>query len=271
MGPDLAARELRSALAEADEAIEVDWRRRSQLLTAMGRFVGAAQTAVFGFGEASALAASWANCALRLPGNPPPAVAALTDPVTLRGRVNHLTEAPVRFELCDRAALAKAACQVGFPCVVKPRAGGCRRRDRIAVGGVHTLHSALDAEALAERLPPQAELLVEEYLSGPRYSVEAHSYFGAHTIMGVTPRDPDGHGGLDEHTAPQVHRLVTDTLDAADYWTGPSQTTVIVTARGPRLVSSRPCPGRDSGSGLYELTIAAVLDLPQPAHHARAG
>jgi hypothetical protein len=190
VGPDLTAWELRPALAWADEAIETDWREHRRLLAALGRFAGADQVSVFGFGDASALPAARANAALRLPGNPPQAVAALRDPVPLRDRV----------------------------------------------------------------VPP-AERRRDEFPAGPEYGVEAHSYFGTHTVVRVIPE------GLEERTC-QVRRLVTAALDTAEYRVGPSHLTVIVTARGPRLLTTRPCPA--SGTGLYGVTVAAVLGLPQP-------
>ncbi|MDK1473841.1 hypothetical protein QNO07_10480 [Streptomyces sp. 549] len=257
VGPDLAAPGMRQTAAEADGMIEADWSDRRALVGALGAFARHDRAAVFGFDPASALAASWANAALRLPGNPPPVVAALTDPAVLRDRTNQFTAHPVRFELCEPAALAKAAAKVGFPCTVVPRG--------TTPAGNHTLRDAASARELATTLPDDAPLLVEQYLPGPRYEAEAHSFGGAHTVLAVRP-DLRPDEDLDEEP---IRRLVGDVLDAIDYRVGPSLVSVAATPDGPRLLTARPGAGRDSG--LCALTVAAQLDLPPPADHAQAG
>ncbi|WP_059012470.1 ATP-grasp domain-containing protein [Streptomyces specialis] len=279
LAPDLSAPGIGQAAAAADEALTVDWADHPRLMMAIGHLANLpARASVFGFAEASALVAARANEALRFPGNPHAAVAYLTDKASLRGKVNQLTGSPVRFEHCDRATLlAAVAARVGFPCVVKPRTG-CGGQD------VHLLRDAADATALAAALASEPALIVEEYLDGPEYSVEAHSRAGSHTILAVTRKYTSGAPGcletgydlpadLDAETTGRVHQLVTATLNAAGQRSGPSQTEVIVTARGPRLVESHAHPGADhisdlllmaGGTDLAALTIASVLGLPEP-------
>ncbi|ARQ70420.1 ATP-grasp domain-containing protein [Streptomyces marincola] len=286
LAPDLSAPAVREAVAVADEALTVDWSDHPRLMMAIGHLAHLpARAAVFGFAESSALSAARANEALRFPGNPHAAVAYLTDKATLRGKVNQLTGAPVRFEHCDRAAhLVAVSERVGFPCVAKPRTGS---------GGqdVHLLRSAADAMLLAAELPYEPALIVEEYLDGPEYSVEAHSAAGRHTVLAVTRKynacDEDcaatGYdlpADLDPVTVREIHDLVIATLTTAGQRSGPSQTEVVLTARGPRLIESHAHPGADhisdllllaTGTDIAALTIASVLQLPVPAPRRGGG
>ncbi|MFD5318021.1 ATP-grasp domain-containing protein [Streptomyces sp. NPDC127098] len=286
LAPDLSRPGVREAVALADQAITVDWTDHPQLMMAIGHLTNLpARAAVFGFTEASALIAARANEALRFPGNPHAAVAYLTDKAALRGRVNQLTGAPVRFEHCDRAAhLVAVAERVGFPCVAKPRTGS---------GGqdVHLLRSVADASDLAAQLAGEPALIVEEFLDGPEFSVEAHSRSGEHTVLAVTrkygPRDLVGAditeyqrttgydmpADLDEDTRERIHRLVVATLNSAGQRNGLSQTEVIVTAEGPRLIESHAHPGATevhdllrlaTGTDLIALSVASALGLPLP-------
>ncbi len=286
LAPDLSAPGIRKAVAAADAALTVDWHDHPSLLMAIGHLATyPARASVFGFAEASALIAARANEALRFPGNPHAAVAYLTDKAALRGKVNQLTRSPVRYEHCDRAAhLVAVADRVGYPCVAKPRTGS---------GGqdVHMLRSAPDAAVLAAGLAPEPALIIEEFLDGPEYSVEAHSHAGDHTILAVsrkhTTEAPDfaetGYdlpADLDAPTAARIHDLVTTTLNVAGHRSGPSQTEVVLTPNGPRLIESHARPGAEcvqellltaTGTDLVGRTIAALLGLPLPASRPAAG
>ena len=283
VGPDLTAPGMNRVLAEADQAIEADWRDYRELTAALEHLAGRAQVSVFGFEDATALAASRVNWCLRLPGSSPLSVAVLSDSLALRERVNALTATPVRFAMCTRAELTRAACQVGFPCAVRPRAYPTADQAPLP-RDMPVLHDVIDAERLAAHLP-EVELVIEEYLDGPRVTAEAFSYHGSHTVHRVTPvrtRRIDGQtttgerrpdrldrpDRLEESVGPELHRLVSDTLDAADFLVGPSQTTIALTARGPRLVAARACPRPDST--LPGFSIAALLELAPPAHRAQA-
>ncbi|MBL1068496.1 ATP-grasp domain-containing protein [Streptomyces sp. 7-21] len=279
LAPDLSDPGIRRAARAADEAVAVDWTDHPRLLRTLSD-LGApqARASVFGFAEASALAAARANEALRLPGNPHAAVAYLTDKAALRGKVNQLTRSPVRYEHCDHAAhLVAIAERVGYPCVAKPRTGS---------GGqdVHVLHSAADAAVLAAGLPSEPALIVEEFFAGPEYSVEAHSRDGEHTVLAITRKYTAGPptyaetgydlpADLDEESAAAIRELAAVTLTAAGHRWGPSQTEVILTEDGPRLIESHAHPGADdisdvllaaTGTDLAALTIGTVLGLPVP-------
>lgn len=287
LSADLSDPAVREAALSADEALPVQWCDHPRLLDAISHFADpplrnpapSQRASVFGFGEAGALVAARANEALGLPGNPHAGVAYLTDKAALRDRVNQLAVSPVRFERIDRAAsLVPAAERVGFPCVVKPRTGSAGQ-------DVHKLHSAAEADALARRLAPEPALIVEEFLSGPEYSVQAHSRNGKHQMLAVTRTHTTGApecletgydlpAGLGRRSVAAIHDLVKTTLNAAGHRFGPSHTEVVLTERGPALIESHAHPGSDrigqllalaTGVDLYALTFATVLGLPEPS------
>jgi biotin carboxylase len=286
LAPDLSAPGIRKSVAAADGAMTVDWADHPQLMMAIGHLATlTARASVFGFAEASALAAARANEALRFPGNPHAAVAYLTDKAALRGKVNQLTRSPVRYEHCDRAAhLVAVADRIGYPCVAKPRTGS---------GGqdVQMLRSPADAAVLAAGLAAEPALIVEEFLDGPEYSVEAHSHAGEHTILAVSRKHTteapefaetgyDLPADLDTPLTARIHELVTATLNVAGHRAGPSQTEIILTPEGPRLIESHAHPGAEcvhellltaTGTDLAARTIASLLRLPEPAPEPGTG
>ncbi|MCK1798460.1 hypothetical protein MTQ01_21010 [Streptomyces sp. XM4193] len=296
VGPDLTAPGMNRAAAEADQVLEADWRDHRRLAAGLAHLTGVSRVSVFGFEDATALAAARANWHLRLAGSSPRSVAVLSDPLALREQINAITSVPVRHALCSAVELPRAACQVGFPCTVRPRGPAAGTDPAEAEPAV--VHGVIEAERLVGRLPA-GELVVEEYLEGPRVVIEAYSHHGSHTIHGVTPvtgADGDGFPGVGtpvdgvpgigrdrrasgsrgsagperllDPDGPELTRLVSDTLDAADYWVGPSRITAALTARGPRPVAARACPAQEST--LPAVAIAALLELAEPTHRAQA-
>lgn len=269
----------------AERPVRTDWRDHQSLTGALARLpaVREGRAAVFGFAAPSALAAARANEALGLPGTSSAAVTALMDKAALRARTNDvlLPGHPVSFARCGRAALLPfIAGLIGYPCVVKPRAGADGE-------GVRKLTGPADARAAAHLYPEITDLLVEEFLEGPELTVEALSRAGRHRILGWTRRLPGprlttaGHQlpvPLEPRPAASVRALVRHVLDLARHHDGPSHTEVILTARGPRLVETHARPGvlepdllrLATGIDVLALTVAAGLDLPPPPLHPRA-
>ncbi|MFJ3201976.1 ATP-grasp domain-containing protein [Streptomyces sp. NPDC086989] len=271
----------------AERRVPADWRDHRRLIEALGRLdaVRRGHARVFGCDPAAALAAARANEALGLPGTPAAAVTALMDKAALRARSNALHAArPVSFVRCGRAALLPfLAGLIGFPCVVKPRAG--------ALGeGVRLLAGPADAQAAVRDYPEVTDLLVEEYLEGPELAVEALSREGRHRILGWTRRIPapgtaattaTGHAlpvALPAGTAEAVRALVRGVLDLAGHRDGPSHTEVVLTPDGPRLIEAHAHPGAEElvqllrlahGTDVLALALAAGLGLPEPVHHPR--
>ncbi|MFE9929990.1 ATP-grasp domain-containing protein [Streptomyces sp. NPDC005533] len=275
----------------AERRVRTDWRDHRHLVGALGRMeaVRHGRAAVFGFDAAGALAAARANEELGLPGTPTAAVTALMDKAALRARSNALHPArPVSFARCGRAdALPFVTTLIGYPCVIKPRAGADGE-------GVRLVRDESEARAAAHGYPEVTDLLVEEYLEGPQLTVEAHSTAGHHRILGWarmlhTPAPATPAPGLTAsgHTLPvalapcsaeAVRALVRGVLDLARHRDGPSHTGVVLTAGGPRLLGSRARPGPEEFAGLLRLAhgidvlglaLAAGLGLPGPARVPR--
>ncbi|MFJ6936981.1 ATP-grasp domain-containing protein [Streptomyces sp. NPDC101132] len=270
----------------AERRVRTDWRDHPRLVGALGGLaeVRAGRAAVFGFGAASALAAARANEELGLPGTPPSAVTALMDKAALRARVNGLGGRPVSFARCGRADLLPfIANLIGYPCVVKPRAGADGE-------GVRRILDPADAVAAAPGYPAITDLLVEEFLEGPELTVEAFSRGGRHRILGWARRLPAGDDRLAAagHELPYslnasvraaVHRLVAAVLDLAGHRDGPSHTELIITEHGPRLVETHARPGGEElaallrlahGTDPLALALAAGLGLPEPVRRPGA-
>ncbi|MCB5168638.1 ATP-grasp domain-containing protein [Streptomyces bambusae] len=270
----------------AERPVRADWRDHRRLVAALAGVpaVRRGEAAVFGFAADSALPAARANEELGLPGTPAAAVAALMDKAALRARVNAAFGRPVSFARCGRAALIPfLAGLIGFPCVVKPRAGADGE-------GVRLLLDAHQAEQAVHDYPEITDLLVEELLEGPEITVETLSRGGRHRILGLTRLQAAAGPGLavaghtvpvplDARTADGVRALVRRVLNLAGHRDGPAHTEIVLTARGPRLIEAhaRP-PGPELaqllrlglGSDVLACTLAAGLGLPAPVRPPRA-
>ncbi|MCY0952941.1 ATP-grasp domain-containing protein [Streptomyces sp. H27-S2] len=269
----------------AERRVRADWRDHRRLVGAVGPIeeVRDGRAAVFGFDAASALAAARANEELGLPGTPTAAVTALMDKAALRVRSNALHPArPVSFARCGRAAtLPFVATLIGYPCVVKPRAGSDGE-------GVRLVRDEAEASAAALAYPEVTDLLVEEYLEGPELAVEALSRAGRHRVLGWSRRRPGpgltaaGHElpvALNPGTAEAVRALVRGVLDLAGHGDGPSHTEVVLTRHGPRLIEAHARPGGEEftrllrlahGTDVLGLALASGLGLPDPERSPRA-
>jgi hypothetical protein len=103
--------------------------------------------------------------------------------------------------------------------------------------------------------------LVEEYLVGPQVVVSTLTVDGMHRVIGVTAKKSTDTAECDYvHPAALCARdqalvaaAVTAMLDLADHEFGPAQTTVVLTANGPCVVSSGVSPQRHRIPRLIEL------------------
>jgi biotin carboxylase len=100
-----------------------------------------------------------------------------------------------------------------------------------------------------------ATVLVERYLAGPQYSVEAMSENGAHVVLAVTRKysDPQslvelGHvmpAPLDDEQHAAIAACAANVLDDVGLTFGPSHTEIIVTADGPMPIETHARVGGD--------------------------
>ncbi|WP_269856774.1 ATP-grasp domain-containing protein [Streptomyces sp. RPT161] len=242
-----------------------------------------APVSCFGFGELGCAVSAVVNRELGWPGNPPQALEAFKDKARLRSLVGDRAGAPVAHLTClTKDEILPATDRIGFPCVVKPV-------DGTGSSGVRYLTGPSEAEHYLSTLDFQTPHLVEEFLTGTEYSVEAISSPAGHRILAITEKMTTGAPHFVEtgHTLPvhldpadqaAIGDLVTATLDAAGYRYGPSHTEVMLTAAGPRLIESHGRPGGDRisdmlelalGEDVFEQAMANVLGLPAPTEATR--
>lgn len=157
-----------------------------------------------------------------------------------------------------------AALEIGFPLVVKPvdLCAGMfvRRADdvaqlREAVNGVQ----ALPVNARGQRRQPQ--VLLEEYLAGPEFSVETVTWAGRTTVLGITDKSlagepwfiETGHmfpAAISPTQAESIATVARSALEVLGITHAVAHTEVRLTAAGPKVVEINPRPG---GNQITEL------------------
>jgi hypothetical protein len=263
------------------EPVRASWLDGPGEITALlrrTRFPG--PVSCFGFDEAGSLTAASVNDRMGWPGNPPAALRAFQDRALLRSVVGDRAGVPVAHEVCPtRDRVPEAAARIGYPCVVKP-VDGAR-----SAGGRYLAGPADAEEFAAARSPLRTPHLVEEFLAGRAYSVEAVSSPRGHRVLAVTEKSTTGAPHFVEtghilpvDLAPETEReitgLVTGVLDAAGLRYGPSHTELVLTTEGARLVEAHALPGGDHitdllalalGEDVFAQAIAGPLGLVAPA------
>lgn len=209
--------------------------------------------------------------------NPTSAVRLLTDKLAMRDELARAGFSAVAYASAQsRDEVAAALDVVGYPAVVKPTALSGSR-------GVFLWRGPGDRApwlALVDAYDYEGPFLVEEYLSGPEYSIETLSHDGVHQVIGITQKQLGppplfvelGH----VHPAPlpaaqrsAIEELTTEFLTLCGYRFGPAHTEVIVTPGGPRLVESQARLGGDRIPRLIELTTG--LDVERAIFAGLAG
>ncbi len=191
-----------------------------------------------------------------------------------------------------------AAAVIGYPLIVKPSDLASSAFVRL-VRAEDELRSAFDALAgFTRNFRDQSReplWLLEEYMVGDEVSVEAVTFAGETTILGITDKSvtgfphfiEDGHmfpadlGDAGNAIAGKITGLVRDVLTAVGHDHGISHTEVKLTAAGPRIVEINPRPGGNYIAELIErvtgvdlLTVQIDLALGRrpdlTRHHRRA-
>ncbi|KPC52717.1 ATP-grasp domain-containing protein [Amantichitinum ursilacus] len=173
-----------------------------------------------------------------------------------------------------RAALLAAIETIGFPCIVKPVAGeaseGVARIDNAA-----GIAEALDWVGAANI---ETGVMVEEFLVGEEFSVEAISSNGQHHVVAITKKFKDAKtfveiGHLVPAPVPQadylaIEQYVKRILAAFGFNNTPSHTELMLTADGPRIIETHTRIGGDriielvnyaTGVDLYDLVAVQSL------------
>lgn len=178
---------------------------------------------------------------------------------------------------CGKEEIAQAVRAIGTPCILKPVAGE-------ASMGVAKLNDEADLERALERVGDddiRQGVMVEEFLTGQEFSVEAISDAGRHHIIAVTKKYKDmtsfveiGHvvpAPIDTDAKEAIEAYVRQVLTALGFWNAPSHTEVILTDEGPRVVETHTRLGGDriinlvehaSGINLYALSAKQSVGTP---------
>lgn len=174
----------------------------------------------------------------------------------------------------------QAATDLGYPLILKPSDLASSAFVRL-VHDEAELHEAFSAlERFPKNFREQSReplWLLEEYMTGEEVSVEACTFEGETTIIGITDKSvtgfpffiEDGHmfpARLDSDLAEAVRTLVKQALQAVGHDHGISHTEVKLTPKGPRIVEINPRPGGNYIAELIERVtgidfLSAQIDL----------
>ncbi|MGF1431053.1 ATP-grasp domain-containing protein [Kitasatospora sp. LaBMicrA B282] len=203
------------------------------------------------------------GAALGLSTHRPETVALVHDKNLMRQRLAEAgvdTTAHVR--AADEQAVRAFLRAHGGPCVVKPVAGA-------GSAGVTLVRTEDEVAAAWQRATGEHEgigitetgVIVEEFLSGEQYSVEAFSEAGEHLVLSVTRKFSDPVGFVElGHVAPaplddlqrkEITEYVTAVLDALGVGFGPTHTEIVLGSAGPRVIETHL---RVGGDEIPELT-----------------
>lgn len=187
--------------------------------------------------------------------------------------------------------IAQAVREIGMPCIVKPVAGE-------ASMGVARLEDEADLEHALARVGEddvRLGVMVEEFLTGQEFSVEAISDAGRHHLIAITKKYKDatsfveiGHvvpAPLDKETKETIEAYVGRVLTALGFRNSTSHTELILTHQGPRIVETHTRLGGDriidlvehaTGIDLYALSALQSIGtsisglLPAEITHAQS-
>ncbi|MFY4717176.1 hypothetical protein [Streptomyces sp. LaBMicrA B280] len=104
------------------------------------------------------------------------------------------------------------------------------------------LSRALRDLSAVERWAAHTGTGAEETWEGPRFGVATESCDGMHEVVGITWSAPAGAGPRGEPAEADrvvLHSSVRALLDMAEHESGPAHTEVVLTRRGPRVLSCR--------------------------------
>jgi biotin carboxylase len=263
-----------AAAALADEVLAVDYRDLRQLAPAVTALHETRKLAwLVSLTEHGLLPAAHLVDQLGLPGNGVEVVRLLTDKLAMRQALAEAGVSPVPALLGRSEADLSGFVARHGPAVVKPRSGAGSLGVRLVLDPDEV--PATWAWLVEFGLVP---FLVERYLTGPEYSVEAFSFSGRHEVLAITEK-VTGPGFVEVgHTVPAplppaaataVTDLVVRVLDVLGLREGPSHTEVRLTPAGPYLVETH---NRRGGDRIIDLVAQVYgVDIDELAFRWYAG
>jgi biotin carboxylase len=215
-----------------------------------------------------------------LPGANPEAVRACRNKWVQRQRLQCAGLHSPKFECVTGAEQARVVLEhISLPVIVKPTMGS----GSVGVRLCYTAQEVVDhASVLLQRtvnergMPLPREVLIEEYLIGPEYSVET---FGE-AVLGITRKHVSaepffvelGHD-FPADLPPGLRKSIADTaqqgLDALGLNWGPGHVEIRLTAKGPAIVEINP---RLAGGFIPEIVRRAIgIDMVRETVRLAAG
>ncbi|WP_162453331.1 ATP-grasp domain-containing protein [Phytoactinopolyspora mesophila] len=202
---------------------------------------------------------------LELPGAPPDVMRLATQKHLVRAALDGAGLPNPAFAVAaDWHDARAAAARIGTPLIAKPvdlNAGTAVERICDEAGLKDAFWGVNSAERNTRGQPLRRLLLMEERLEGEEVSVEALTFKGLTTIIGITDKSltappacvESGHmfpARLSPDIARQVETFAVDALDAIGFTHGLSHIEVMITADGPRIVEINP---RQGGGYIFDL------------------
>ncbi|MFI9804706.1 ATP-grasp domain-containing protein [Streptomyces sp. NPDC052301] len=198
---------------------------------------------------------------LGLPGHPVEVVRGTAHGPLMRALLREAgVDGTTASEVRDTADVLAFAAVYGYPLVLKPV-------DATDPGAATVLRSAGD---LPDALEPGRPMMVEEFLDGTEYGVEAFSEDGVHRLVCLTQPlfDPvsgvrTGHclpTRVDDRLRARVEAFLPRVLDALGVTDGPTHTRIVATDAGLRVVRTHLRPGGDRIVELAALALGLDLD-----------
>ncbi|MEU6743415.1 ATP-grasp domain-containing protein [Streptosporangium sandarakinum] len=222
---------------------------------------------VFSLDEDALVAVARLNQLLSLGGNSLPAVWRLKDKVQMRDSLRGSDLSPVEYRhVRDGQDLEGFLRSIERTTVLKP-IRGCGSEDVFIVNDVRDVERVWQ-EARARGY---TEMLAEEFLEGPEFSVDTFSADGRHVVLAITRKLMRGSleighsmpSILDAGLADRCSSMVSRFLDLMGVAHGPAHTEIRITADGPRIIESQ---NRIGGGRLHELMeLALGIDVTRMA------
>ncbi len=247
-------------LGVRDDAPEQEWIDLAAAVHAIDPF-----TRIGTFGERDQGHYAAIAHALGLRAHTPETVRLVHDKEAMRAR---LRDRGVDATACARVSgpdeLRAFVRSTGSPCVVKPvSSSGSAGVTKVAHES--ELSEAFERAARSYLGLSNTGVLVEEFLEGPQFSVEAFSEAGEHVVIAVTRKFSDpatfvelGHvspADLPADAVSAIGTYVTSVLDVLGVEFGPTHSEVVLTAGGPRLIETHV---RMGGDMIPTLTLEAT-------------
>ncbi|MFJ4010152.1 ATP-grasp domain-containing protein [Streptomyces sp. NPDC090026] len=248
-----------------DDAPEQEWVDLAAAVHARDPF-----TRIGTFGERNQSHYASIAEALGLTAHSPNTVHLVHDKQAMRARLSEAgVDSTAGARAADLDALRAFVHRYGLPCVVKPvsnsgSAGITKVTSETELAGAFA--RANDSyEGLAH-----AGVLVEEFLDGPQFSVEAVSEAGEHQVVAITAKFSDpasfvelGHvtpARLTDEVRNEVHAHVGAVLDALGVEFGPTHSEICLTEKGPRLIETHVRMGGDEIPALVQDATGVDVD-----------